>query len=595
MASLLETLRGKRNAILRYCFWSLNRRLAPDKPIYPEPKIGIGAEVMVDGLFVSWYYMGKLRGCIGTTSPIKLVLGLRDYSVYSATIDARFEKIKREEINANLRCEVSILHSFVDITGYPRNWVIGRHGIKLSLGAGGGGAKTGVYLPKVAEQMNWSKEEAIKNLLRKAKISRYDALVKFQALTFSGNLNEKLNPSVQTNASLYFSVLQNLLLNYLGEREYKSYIGVKKRILAEQEKFVCSLKVINVLKAEFFNVHWTLLQFDPATGPKATTTTTTKGEGVWVLKDCKKLGFVSKEHEMDYVSGKIIVRGSALDILKEACGGCWVGRKERRIVKSPGTWFLWGGAGPRRVVDSYFFGLDNQDVSVVKYVELPVGSMPNLSVTFKEMTIEKKDFRTRTPPEGLALPFTFFCLSVRDPRSDEPKATFIYPDNPLSEDLDFLIESVVFEFGVEQLQSFERRTHYKKVYVPLFTSEFADLKQSKDSVEWRLMTVNNVGCFDYEGGIHEVHGGEDDDDDDYTVVRVGVDISEKNKGWLILNKPFLCFIGGMKMTTVVINPRNPFRSAKQRRYMWTRHPKIARRWTKKYGSKIRKKKKKKRK
>lgn len=35
----------------------------------------------------------------------------------------------------------------------------------------------------------------------------------------------------------------------------------------------------------------------------------------------------------------------------------------------------------------------------------------------------------------------------------------------------------------------------------------------------------------------------------------------------------------------------PFRSEKQRRYMWSKHPSIARRWTKKYGSKVVKKKK----
>jgi hypothetical protein len=34
----------------------------------------------------------------------------------------------------------------------------------------------------------------------------------------------------------------------------------------------------------------------------------------------------------------------------------------------------------------------------------------------------------------------------------------------------------------------------------------------------------------------------------------------------------------------------PFRSTKQRRYMWAKHPKIARKWTNKYGSKIRRKK-----
>lgn len=35
----------------------------------------------------------------------------------------------------------------------------------------------------------------------------------------------------------------------------------------------------------------------------------------------------------------------------------------------------------------------------------------------------------------------------------------------------------------------------------------------------------------------------------------------------------------------------PFKSKRQRRYMFAKHPKIARRWAKKYGSKIRRKKK----
>lgn len=35
----------------------------------------------------------------------------------------------------------------------------------------------------------------------------------------------------------------------------------------------------------------------------------------------------------------------------------------------------------------------------------------------------------------------------------------------------------------------------------------------------------------------------------------------------------------------------PFKSAKQRRFMYARHPKIAKRWAKKYGTKIRRKRK----
>jgi hypothetical protein len=32
----------------------------------------------------------------------------------------------------------------------------------------------------------------------------------------------------------------------------------------------------------------------------------------------------------------------------------------------------------------------------------------------------------------------------------------------------------------------------------------------------------------------------------------------------------------------------PFKSKKQRKYMWAKHPKIAKRWTEKYGSKVKK-------
>ncbi len=33
----------------------------------------------------------------------------------------------------------------------------------------------------------------------------------------------------------------------------------------------------------------------------------------------------------------------------------------------------------------------------------------------------------------------------------------------------------------------------------------------------------------------------------------------------------------------------PFRSVKQRKFLWANEPEIAKRWTKKYGSKIKKK------
>jgi hypothetical protein len=42
------------------------------------------------------------------------------------------------------------------------------------------------------------------------------------------------------------------------------------------------------------------------------------------------------------------------------------------------------------------------------------------------------------------------------------------------------------------------------------------------------------------------------------------------------------------MTTIM----SPFKSEKQRKYLWAKHPELAKKWTKKYGSKIKKSKKK---
>jgi len=44
----------------------------------------------------------------------------------------------------------------------------------------------------------------------------------------------------------------------------------------------------------------------------------------------------------------------------------------------------------------------------------------------------------------------------------------------------------------------------------------------------------------------------------------------------------------MKQNSVFASFFMPFRSEKQRRYLWMNEPKIAKKWTKKYGSKPKK-------
>ncbi|KAF6021704.1 hypothetical protein EB796_019990 [Bugula neritina] len=70
-------------------------------------------------LFVSWH-SGKerrLRGCIGTFTPLNLHQGLKEYAITSATKDSRFEPIQVEEVH-KLTVSVSLLINFEEANDY---------------------------------------------------------------------------------------------------------------------------------------------------------------------------------------------------------------------------------------------------------------------------------------------------------------------------------------------------------------------------------------------------------------------------------------------------------------------------------------------
>lgn len=118
-------------------------------------------------LFVTWY-AGKdqrLRGCIGTFTPMNLHSGLRQYAIQSATQDARFESIEKSEI-ADLQVSVSILTGFEDAENYL-DWEVGVHGIRIEFSNEKGMKRTATYLPHVASKRNWNRKETIDSLLRK--------------------------------------------------------------------------------------------------------------------------------------------------------------------------------------------------------------------------------------------------------------------------------------------------------------------------------------------------------------------------------------------------------------------------------------------
>ncbi|KAG0340194.1 hypothetical protein BG004_006528, partial [Podila humilis] len=61
---------------------------------------------------------------------------------------------------------VSFLHSFEHRDDYM-DWEIGTHGIRIHFTDNFGKQQSATYLPEVASENNWTKEHAIKSLVRK--------------------------------------------------------------------------------------------------------------------------------------------------------------------------------------------------------------------------------------------------------------------------------------------------------------------------------------------------------------------------------------------------------------------------------------------
>lgn len=121
-------------------------------------------------LFVTWNTVTKhgdkrLRGCIGTFEAQPLDSGLGSYALTSALDDTRFLPISAHEL-PSLSCAVTLLTDFEPAADHM-DWELGTHGIRLSFLYHG--RKHGAtYLPDVASEQGWTKEETLVSLMRKA-------------------------------------------------------------------------------------------------------------------------------------------------------------------------------------------------------------------------------------------------------------------------------------------------------------------------------------------------------------------------------------------------------------------------------------------
>jgi AmmeMemoRadiSam system protein B/AmmeMemoRadiSam system protein A len=117
------------------------------------------------GVFVTLNENQELRGCIGYIEPIKpLQDAVIDNAVNAATQDPRFSPVTAKEL-PYIEIEISVLTPPSEIKGHE-DFVVGKHGIIIKKGF-----YSAVFLPQVAPEQGWTKEETLSHLCMKAGLS----------------------------------------------------------------------------------------------------------------------------------------------------------------------------------------------------------------------------------------------------------------------------------------------------------------------------------------------------------------------------------------------------------------------------------------
>jgi len=146
----------QRNKLLEIARASINTYLQVGKKMeLSETDQALKQEM---GAFVTLSKHGELRGCIGNLSASQpLYLAVRDMAVEAAVDDPRFPALTLSELK-DVEIEISALSPLkrVDSTDKIE---LGKHGVLVRKGH-----QSGVFLPQVATETGWSKEEFLNNL-----------------------------------------------------------------------------------------------------------------------------------------------------------------------------------------------------------------------------------------------------------------------------------------------------------------------------------------------------------------------------------------------------------------------------------------------
>ncbi|MCM8764064.1 MAG: AmmeMemoRadiSam system protein B [Candidatus Omnitrophica bacterium] len=146
----------QRETLLKIARETLQYHLSGKK--LPELKIEDATLLEKRGVFVTLRKNGELRGCIGTILPQKeLAYAVREMAIESATSDPRFPPVSLKELK-EIEIEISILTVPVKVSSADEI-VLGRDGVIVKKGF-----RQGVFLPQVADETGWTKEQFLSAL-----------------------------------------------------------------------------------------------------------------------------------------------------------------------------------------------------------------------------------------------------------------------------------------------------------------------------------------------------------------------------------------------------------------------------------------------
>lgn len=115
--------------------------------------------------FVTLKERGMLRGCIGSLAPVApLYQSVHDNAISAALQDYRFHPVAPHELPL-LEVHISVLSPIREIKTLDE-FKLGEHGIILEKGG-----SRAVYLPEVAIEQKWTRDETLDSLSEKAGLS----------------------------------------------------------------------------------------------------------------------------------------------------------------------------------------------------------------------------------------------------------------------------------------------------------------------------------------------------------------------------------------------------------------------------------------